>query len=246
MKPGMRMMVIANREKERRDNDGYSVRSDFEGPVNVYYGGYNRAGDYGSNERRGREMGDRSRVGMDDMESRRRRDSKGRFRSEYDNMDSGYPNRPFPVYQRENDMNQIGFNANEVRTNYGMEAAYHHGDETEYRTGHKMGGAAYADTELTEDMATEWTDNMKNEDGTRGPHWNMEQVKQVMKQKGVSCDPLEMFVIMNALYSDYCAVFKKYNMNKSDVYVDLACAWLNDRDAVHNKAAAYYEHIVKK
>jgi hypothetical protein len=31
-----------------------------------------------------------------------------------------------------------------------------------------------------------------------------------------------------------------------DMYVDLACAWLNDHDAMPDKAARYYEYIVKK
>jgi hypothetical protein len=99
---------------------------------------------------------------------------------------------------------------------------------------------------MTKEMADEWTHGMKNEDGTKGPHWTMEQIKQVMAQKGIDCNPLEMYPVMNALYSDYCSVLKKWNMNKVDFYVDLACAWLNDSDAVPNKASAYFEHIVKK
>lgn len=210
------------------------------------------------------------RMDMDEMESRRRRDSRGRFRSAWDDdmwdagryspksrgydgesygRMGGYPNRPFPVYERGGDMNQIGFNANrEIETNYRMNAGYEPTGEMEHRTGMKMGGGASSNMSMpmTHEMAEEWTSGMKNEDGTRGPHWKMDQVKQLMKQKGIDCDPLEMYAVINALYSDYCAVLKKHGVNNMDVYIDLACAWLNDRDAVPNKASAYYEHIVKK
>jgi hypothetical protein len=99
---------------------------------------------------------------------------------------------------------------------------------------------------MTKEIAEEWTSKMKNEDGTKGPHWKMEQVKQLMAQKGIQYDPWEFFAILNAMYSDYCAVLKKHGVNTIDVYVDLACAWLNDSDAMPDKASRYYEYVVKK
>ena len=101
-------------------------------------------------EKRGDYDGMRNEVrnGGYEMEYRRRRDSRGRFRSEMDDMEpydrtysnygremrdnydmrendrarmGGYPNRPFPVYEGgRSNMNQIGFDANEVRTNHGI------------------------------------------------------------------------------------------------------------------------------
>jgi len=50
--------------------------------------------------------------------------------------------------------------------------------------------------------------------------------------------------VLCSIYSDYFAVFKKHNLNNMDLYVDLAAAWLNDKDAVKNKAAVYFEHVV--
>lgn len=203
----------------------------------------------------------------DDMESRRRRDSRGRFRSEWDDgmennwredsreMEANYPGRPFPVYERGDRMNQIGFytGGDEIRTDYGMNIGGHTGSEMEHRTNQKMNGGAhsYEAMPMTKEMAEEWTAGMRNEDGTKGPHWTIEQAKQVMAQKGIDCGSPETFwAILCAMYSDYCAVLKKYGMNKMDVYVDLACAWLNDKDAVGGggakKAGAYYEHVVKK
>ena len=74
----------------------------------------------------------------------------------------------------------------------------------------------------------------------------MDQVRQVMSQKGVDCELPEFFVVINSLYSDYDPILKKHNASNIDLYVDMAKAWVKDKDAVHNKAMAYYECVVKK
>lgn len=88
-------------------------------------------------------------------------------------------------------------------------------------------------------------DGMKNGDGTTGPHWSMEQVKQLMEQKNLDCDLLELWTAMNMFYSDYYKVAKKLNMNNVNFYLDMAMAFLDDEDAVTDKLAAYYENVVK-
>lgn len=99
---------------------------------------------------------------------------------------------------------------------------------------------------FTHKMALEWTAGMKNSDGSKGPHWTMEQVRHVMEQNDIQFDLPQFFAVMNAVYSDYCAVAKKHGIgNKIDFYVDLAKAWLEDADAVEDKAARYFEYIVK-
>jgi hypothetical protein len=268
MKPGMKMLLISGRDNERdsQKNDRgmrneYDMDSryrDRRGREHYEPGRYAPRNEYMEDNypvRKDYNM----RMG-DEMESRRRRDSRGRYmRSEWDGMEDnygnearmgGYPGRPFPVYEDgRSNMNQIGFNASEdIRTNYGMTINSHDGDEMEHRTSPKMGGGYSSNMAMpmTKEMADEWTHGMKNEDGTKGPHWTMEQIKQAMAQKGIDCNPLEMYPVMNSLYSDYCSVLKKWNMNKVDIYLDLACAWLNDSDAVPYKASAYFEHIVKK
>lgn len=254
MKPGMKMLLISGRDGERKDRDmrnEYNMDSKYRDSRGRY-----------ESERyapRNEYMEDNMRMG-DDMESRRRRDSQGRYmRSEWeDGMEDnygndarmrGYPGRPFPVYEGgRSNMNQIGFDysGDNVRTDYGMTATHHTGNEMEYRKSSKMGGYSYSEgTPMTKEMAEEWTRSMRNEDGTKGPHWTMEQVKQVMAQKGIKYDLAEFYAILNAMYSDYCAVLKKHGVNNIDFYVDLAAAWLNDSDAVPNKAAMYYECIVK-
>lgn len=254
MKPGMKMLLISGRDGERKDRD---MRNEYN--MDPRY--RDSRGRYESERYapRNEYMEDNMQMG-DDIESRRRRDSRGRYmRSEWeDGMEDnygndarmrGYPGRPFPVYEGgRSNMNQIGFDysGDNVRTDYGMTATHKTGNEMEYRKSPQMGGYSHSEgTPMTKEMAEEWTRYMRNEDGTKGPHWTMDQVKQVMAQKGIKYDPAEFYAIMNAMYSDYCAVFKKHGCNNIDLYIDLTAAWLNDQDAVPNKASMYYECIVK-
>lgn len=108
------------------------------------------------------------------------------------------------------------------------------------------GAMSHGSPQFDEHMAREWTAMMENEDGTKGPHWTMEQAKKVLEQRGIQHDPHEFWAVLNAIYSDDVAVAKKHGVNKMDYYVDRAVAWLEDKDAVKDKAAAYYEYVVKK
>ena len=95
-------------------------------------------------------------------------------------------------------------------------------------------------------MAEEWTRGMENEDGTRGPHWTMDQTDKVMSQRGVTCDPVQFWVAMNMMYSDYCKIFQKYGVgDKIDFYADMAKEFLDDKDAAPDKLARYFECIVR-
>lgn len=99
--------------------------------------------------------------------------------------------------------------------------------------------------ELDQRTAQEWAQRLKNEDGSKGPHWSIEQVKPLMLQAKFTGNPLEFWVIMNALYSDFCKMAGKYGVDTPEFYAELAKAWLEDKDAVPNKAAMYYDCIVK-
>lgn len=280
MKPGMKMLMLTNARKG--DSERTDRRMDY--AEDNYPGSGWEWPESRFRDRRGREHYDDGRYApmrndydgmedrMDDPESRRRRDSRGRFRSDgYPRMDdddrmednyrrggsrdgrteSGwYPNRPFPVYQEGGNerMNQIGFVAGgeEFPHHYRTEATHHTGNELEYRTSPRTGGHSFGGAVFTKEMAEEWMRGMHNEDGTKGPHWTMEQAKQVMAQKGIQTDPVKFWVALNAIYSDLVAVAKKHNINTMDFYVDAATAfWLRDQDAVEDKLGAYYEYVVK-
>lgn len=182
-----------------------------------------------------------------DIENRRgqSRGRDGRYRAE-----SGGGMRS--AYDDEEDyrMNTIGFGDRDYPKPVWQESGAHiepgGSHEMDRRTGSKEYGGAYAeDMKLTPELAKEWTARMRNGDGTTGAHWPMEQVKQLMQQRGITADPAEFFAVLNSVYSDYYAVAKKHNVHNIDFYIDIAKAWLDDKDAVPDKAAAYYEYVVK-
>ena len=99
---------------------------------------------------------------------------------------------------------------------------------------------------LSQMTAEKWTHEMKNDDGTKGPHWNIEQVKMLMGQKGIQGDPWEFYAAINAVYSDYAKVLRKHGAgDKLDIYIDMAKAFMDDKDAQPDKLARYYKYIVK-
>ena len=107
-------------------------------------------------------------------------------------------------------------------------------------------GAASGHMPFDRRMAEEWTANMENEDGTKGPHWSFEQAKQVMAQRGIECDPAEFWAALNMIYSDYVKVAKKFNVGSNiDFYVDMAKAFLDDKDAGPDKLTKYYQYVVR-
>lgn len=95
-------------------------------------------------------------------------------------------------------------------------------------------------------MAMEWTRGIKNADGTKGPHWPLEKTKEIMKQFNIDCDPMEFYAVINSIYSDYCEALKKNNASTLETYACLAKAWLEDDDAVEDKAAAYFTYIIER
>lgn len=200
-------------------------------------------------DRRGREHYDDGRFSprsemMEPYDRGYRRYSDGRFapRSRYP---GGYipPVYHYPMYKEDDYMQPIGFRDDRMD----MHGGSYVGDELHGGNGRMMGhaqmmrGVGKMDRQTAED----WTRRMKNEDGTTGAHWTMEQAEQVMRQHGIQCEPAEFYAALNMLYSDFCEIFKKHGVNKIDFYADMAKAWLDDKDAVSDKLSAYYEYVVK-
>lgn len=135
-------------------------------------------------------------------------------------------------------------------------------DEEDPRKNHKKpqrvraGGTFWMDSppdtqELTKENARAWVASMRGSDPAKpkGGKWSMEDVKPYAQRMGMPTEGVEFFeffAIMNAMYSDYFEVAKKYNLqNNPAFFADMAKAWLHDEDAVDNKAAMYYDCIVK-
>lgn len=243
------------RRQERRDVDrwGYDDRPD------------------GLDGYRGPESRFRDRDGREHYEDGRfapmGRGGYGAPRAEYMEPYShhGYLMTPYvpPVYQREDwqtredlrPMNKIGFSIDgemerlprELGHDYPMSAGYDGMDEMSRHqgNGYSMGQRPRVISVFNRQMAEDWVSRLKNADGTRGPHFSREKAKEIMTQYNVDCDPLEFWVALNALYSDYDQVLKKHNASTLELYAGLAKAWIEDQDAVPNKAAAYYTYIVQ-
>ena len=72
---------------------------------------------------------------------------------------------------------------------------------------------------------------MKNKDGTKGEHWNYETTTKVLEAKGYNFKPCDWYYVLNMMYSDY------YKPGRADdVYVEMACDFLNDVDGPKHKA----------
>lgn len=94
--------------------------------------------------------------------------------------------------------------------------------------------------------AKAWTRAMDNEDGTRGAHWTLEQAKQLLEDRGLDLDPTSFWAALCMVYSDYSAVAANYKVGGNiEFYIDLAKAFLEDKDAPGDKLARYYREIVQ-
>lgn len=94
-------------------------------------------------------------------------------------------------------------------------------------------------------MAMDWTAGMINADGTKGPYWSMEETNNIHAQHNLSCDKIVFWAVINSIYSDYCEALRESGVSAPEVYVRLAKAWINDKDSVPDKAAAYYTYVVE-
>lgn len=153
-----------------------------------------------------------------------------------------------PHIQPENRM--IGFGANpreyETRNHYGEESHMNGmkaGEHTWESNGRVM--------PMNRETAERWVRNMKGEDSARptGGRWTMEELKPMAQKFGIRPDSeefIEFYAMTNAMYSDYCAVAKKFNITSPEYYGMMALAWMRDKDAMPNKTAMYYECCVMK
>ena len=100
--------------------------------------------------------------------------------------------------------------------------------------------------ELDHEGVKRWMDKLQNADGSKGPHWSFDQAKQLMAQKSIDCDPDEFWAALNMMFSDYAPVAKKHNASTVDFYVEMAKAFLDDKDAKPDKLERYYRAVVKQ
>lgn len=111
------------------------------------------------------------------------------------------------------------------------------------RIGTTERNAEASESDLTPEKAEQWVTGMENADGTRGAHWSMEATEKVRKEIGVTAGPLDWWVAMNMMYSDYCAAAAKLGVGTTEFYACMAKAFLEDPDAKPGKLARYHKCI---
>lgn len=170
--------------------------------------------------------------------------------SEYMEPYSAHPMSPYvqPMYGRP--INRIGFSVDgemERLPHYQHTSGHDGADEMSRHQSMGYNTAQYPRMMpvFNRQMADDWVSGMKNADGTQGPHFSMERVKEIMKEHHVEHDPVEFYAAINSVYSDFSEALKENNASNMKLYVCLAKAWIDDPDAVSNKAAAYYTYVVK-
>lgn len=92
-----------------------------------------------------------------------------------------------------------------------------------------------------------WEKLLKNADGTKGKHFDLDEVEEAAKHLGIRFDEYsekELCVTMNMLYSDLCEVNRSLvsSDKEAQYYAKLAQAWLEDDDGPKpsEKLALYF------
>ena len=255
-----RMAMLADSSKRGGRGSGrqeYEYEGDFT-PERGYADTSSRMGRTGremyGQERMGRGYDGRERMGSD-MYGERGYGRQGR----YTDSERGYDRRE-RYGEDERMMGRQGRQRSGRMGRYGEEYdEYESDDDEEYHQERKpirAGGTFWMDTpekvhKLTMEKAQEWVGDMENEDPAHpeGGKWTVEQVKPLAQKYGIPADShkfIDFYVMMNAMYSDYGEVAKKYGATSPDFFAEMAKAFICDKDAVKDKTAKYYEYIVKK
>lgn len=103
---------------------------------------------------------------------------------------------------------------------------------------------------FNEEYAKHAVEHMENEDGSKGPHWSVEETTSVANQMGINlksgkCNKWDWYVAMNMIYSDfYKAVLNITGNSNAKYFAELTKAWLHDKDIEEGKMWNYYIHIM--
>lgn len=108
---------------------------------------------------------------------------------------------------------------------------------------------------FNEEHARKAVMKMENEDGTRGPHWSLEETSALASQYGISLsgkfNRYDWFVALNMVYSDYYKVLlnitykqRKEAIAKCDEEM-AKCQQLLDKLEIHNEPTNENSKIVE-
>lgn len=244
MTPGMKMMMLdktrknSGREPEYRKDGEMDGRRDRR--VDIQYeeirGGYEPE----SRNRRRHQNGRFAPTQEDRMEVIDYMPRSGEPEDRYNGpryRDEGY--RMGGGYRMNEEGNRmVGFDGGRMYDD-GYSMRMHGGGEGESKT--MMGHAdsmEHGSKHLDPHTAKKWVEAM-------GECFTMEETMEALKKRKCKCEPLEFWVIVNAMKSDYPKLAAKYGTDHLDFYADMAVEWLEDRDAKPGKAMNYYQNVVK-
>lgn len=78
-----------------------------------------------------------------------------------------------------------------------------------------------------------------------GEHYDMEMVERVVKSYNLKHSVVDVYLVLNSIYNDYCEVFGD-SEEANETYVNMTKAWLNDKDAIEDKVYCYFMTIPKE
>lgn len=103
---------------------------------------------------------------------------------------------------------------------------------------------------FNEECAHKAVKKMENEDGSKGPHWSIEEAERIAQQYGVNIksdkfNKYDWFVALNMIRSDfYRAVVNMTGTDSVKHFVELTKAWLNDKDIEEGKMWFYFRYVM--
>lgn len=254
------MMTRRNGQEDRRYEDGYRRRYDRERqdtmrgdwPIRQEYDmrrGSRPESHGGHDWPYGHEPDGAEEYGMRDYR-RYPEDKYGRVESRYRPSRSDYEDdRRGGLY----DGGGIGFGA---ERNQPTRSHYQDGQQREHGQPLRAGGTflmepAQEPIPFDRQAAEEWVEHMENSDPShpRGGKWTPDDLKPLARKLGFPEDGekfWEFYAMMNAMYSDYAPVAKKFGIVSPEFYACMAKAWMEDKDAKDDKTALYYKYIVDR
>lgn len=75
----------------------------------------------------------------------------------------------------------------------------------------------------------------------KGQYWNMQQVKDICRNHGVTTDLTNWYLVLNMVYNDYCNTAKTFGLQSDEeFYWCLAKDFIEDPDAKPLKVEKYF------
>lgn len=85
-------------------------------------------------------------------------------------------------------------------------------------------------------------DALKSKDGKGGPHWSLDDIRSLMRSKGLKSDDwndYDFAYAMNMTWSDYSDL-----VGGDETVCKMALAFLNDSDGPSGKAYIYWKKVI--